>query len=1341
MRAAILKQRMANRNTGFFLTLRMLLAGMFSRVVRRTFFRSAFLLILLFVVAPVSIANVLATSKTGNWLLRRATSEVFNTQSFNISWDESNTRVTGPGISLSGTVTYHNISVRRKAPLLLAEGKSADYTVLHVPEIVVSYDLKRLPASPIVGVSCPKPAELFFHVEKGRWLDGDMFIPGSAAGDELPQLPAFILRRAVVHVRADSVLRPPEELKPVPESGALPWYDFVVSDLALLPSPGNADVYELSGVGAGDPFGTFAVAGQVMRDGSRAEIMFAQQGMKLDERLVTALSVDVRRIYDQFQIEGVSNISCKLVIPQGKPLEFNADIEISQGRLCFVGFPLAVSPASARLHVHNNKVTIEAIRGQRGPASVFVSGAVSSIGEVGETVQINVDIRDLLVDESFRLALLEARLQPGNENPATGVAYKAEEWRPDLIPPRKSWETDLDWRRRQGFPEWPGKALTAGGVVYPALDEVLPFVARAFTPVGFCNFQFSTREVWKGGEEAIKLPDGRTRMKRITDRDQKWFVFIRDASACYVGLPERGDTGFPIPIFKGYGVVEGTVKSGTPSTFVVRGYTQEELARIPEAEERGMRPSSYLTSERQRPGQKVMLRATYRDPEQVGDPDLVLNVTTDGIVLDDDLKSALPPAIRNVVSTFEPSGRADVESADVRIIPSRDYIDYMFNIRAKGVLARYQFEGASRPVEVADLEGTLRINNITGTVEVSSVRGRLAQSQVFMDVTWRRGEPTPSYTFSGGSDELGLVPVLSDMLPPALSRVFQDFSPTGNLLVRFKGRKDLPDQPNLVEAEVHFRGGGARFVKFPYALGSMGGRVFARVSDDQVEVVLQQVTAAGSTRDSHIVLSGRVLVPLGTEGKEPRYDLTLNAEQVSLDSALMEALLPVFAVPGSSEKPALIRFVESLNLKGNVGVKGRLNSDDSGELNWLFEVSLEGCSMNFAKFPYPVTDLTGSVIIDGKVVTFRNVTGRGQGDSRVSLSEAGFDDASGWNVAISARRVPFTQALRDALPVALMKRFDSAKPQGAFDIDLALRGLGELMEFDFSADLLETTLDAGLHFERVGARVDAAGFLDETRVCANGRLRVDSLRWKDAEFNDITSDVQFANSRLSLPNLRGKFYGGAVEGNVSVDATDYDGAIVIRGADIALLGEAAFPKAGKLQGALDAEVAFYSKPDGNGQIGRGRLDIAPFDVNSKDESKNRARLAEVPLFSQIFATTKNPQDFDEGHVFFWLGQDRVTIRQMDFVSDAARVETFGGDEANYIMYDSGEVRMKLFFTLAPRSPSNIPVIQQVFDLLKQILFPLYVTGTLAAPKVEAFSLAQNDLDKQRDVFPKPPREN
>jgi hypothetical protein len=838
-------------------------------------------------------------------------------------------------------------------------------------------------------------------------------------------------------------------------------------------------------------------------------------------------------------------------------------------------------------------------------------------------------------------------------------------------------------------------------------------------------------------------------MKRITDKDQKWFVYVRDASACYVGLPEQGDAGFPIPIFRGYGVVEGTVKTGTPSTFVVRGYTQEELTRIPEAEERGMRPSSYLTTERQKPGQKVLLRATYRDPHELGDPDLILNVMTDGVVIDDDLRNALPEGIRKVVATFDPTGRADVESADVRIIPAKDYIDYVFNVRAKGILAKYQFEGATRPVEVSEIDGNLRINNVAGTVEVSNLRGRLAGSQIYFDVTHKRGEPSPSYTFSGGSDEFTILPVLADMMPPAIAKVFADFSPTGNLLLRIKGQRDVPGQDNLIESEVLFRGGSALFVKFPYQLSALGGRIFAKVTDNQVEVTLQQFSGTGSTKDSRVAIGGYVIVPVNRaeEGTEqdptapPRYDLLVNASHIALDSAMLEAITPLLQEAGNTAKPALISFIEDLKITGTFGLKGRVFSNEKGEAQWSFEVMLEGCALNYSRFPYPVADLTGSILIDGKEISFRNVRGRTQGEGRVTLSEAGFDEKTGWTVAISARDVPFTQLLRDALPETLMKRFDAAKPVGNFDLDLFLRGKDELMEFDFSADLHDATLEAGLHFEKVNARVDATGFLDETRTCLNGRLRVDSLRWKDAEFNDVTSDVQFANSRLCLPNMRGKFYGGSVEGNVNVNAVNYEGGIVIRGADLSKLGQAAFPKAGKLQGAVDGEVLFYSKPDGNGQLGRGRLDIAPFDVNSPDEAKSRAHLAEVPLFSQIFATTKNPQEFDEGHVFFWLGADRITIREMDFVSDAARVETFGGDEANYIMYDSGEMRMKLFFTLAPRSPSNIPVIQQVFDLLKQILFPLYVTGTLASPKVDAFSLGQADLDKQRDIFPKPPREN
>ena len=153
---------------GFVHSLRLLLMGMFSRVVRRTFFRSAFLLFLLFIVAPLVILNALGTGPTGNKLLKIASGEIFNNEVADVTWDEASTTVSGPGLSLAGVITYHNIAVKRRTPLKLAGGATVDYTVFRVPELIVRYDLKKLPSSPITGVECPQQGELYFNVEHGR---------------------------------------------------------------------------------------------------------------------------------------------------------------------------------------------------------------------------------------------------------------------------------------------------------------------------------------------------------------------------------------------------------------------------------------------------------------------------------------------------------------------------------------------------------------------------------------------------------------------------------------------------------------------------------------------------------------------------------------------------------------------------------------------------------------------------------------------------------------------------------------------------------------------------------------------------------------------------------------------------------------------------------------------------------------------------------------------------------------------------------------------------------------------------------------------------------------------
>ena len=111
----------------------------------------------------------------------------------------------------------------------------------------------------------------------------------------------------------------------------------------------------------------------------------------------------------------------------------------------------------------------------------------------------------------------------------------------------------------------------------------------------------------------------------------------------------------------------------------------------------------------------------------------------------------------------------------------------------------------------------------------------------------------------------------------------------------------------------------------------------------------------------------------------------------------------------------------------------------------------------------------------------------------------------------------------------------------------------------------------------------------------------------------MTTAVQYFDDRVEFPNLRGRFYDGWVEGRFGISGEKYSGELEIRAADLGKLGKTAFPSAGELIGALDAEIMFYSELDNSGQIGRGRIDVQPFDRDSEDPKRNTARLLPLVL--------------------------------------------------------------------------------------------------------------------------------
>ncbi|MDC1142703.1 hypothetical protein OAU50_06400 [Planctomycetota bacterium] len=1345
------------------ISLRALFVSGFTRTVRRGFFRLVLLLFLVGFVLPFSALTFLAQPKYGNALLDEVVASVFQAGVADVSWDRDLTEFSGPTLAMTGSITYKNLVVKR------AVGGTPhpvhgelDYEFARVPEVTVSFDLKKLPDLPITRVQLSDNIQLHFNVHDGIWLDEDLFKPSdpNAEPGGALQLPEIVGgKTAELYMRADGILVDPLDA-PADPMIVDEWYKFRLKDLSLLPPTGVEDSFRVGGKVDGGKFGQFLLGGNLSRRGDTADLRVRTENpLNLNAEYAAYLDENIRRTVEQFQLSlPETHIQSRIGFQPGKRLNLEIDIHALNGQMCYVDFPVAATDLDADIQIRNNNILVTA-RGRRGSGDVSAKVQIDNAGTEAETLNIDLKVRDILIDEDLRLALLPARVQPDNVDWYTGVPVPEEEFDPRLYDTR-------------GFADWKGEPIWNGGLIYPNVPSVLPFLCRAFNPMGIADFDMSLNETVGGYDPVTKQTE--------TDTTLNFKVFMRDIVINYVGLPETEGDGFALPLHNVYGVVEGRMSPGQPGQYTVRGFTDEELESL------GRRDDGTLTANREglagtldNESERVFAKVVYTAPDLGHDPSLSINISTDGLDFDEQIMSRLPADVQDIVREFAPKGAVDINRARLSMNPdpAEDQDSEMsihFALGSKALAGQYQFKGAPEPAKFKEVAGTIDIKaNAEGkiSVKLQNVQGKIDNSNVSLGLNYAN-EEIPVYTFE--SDDFVVTPQLASVLPPEIGAMLKTFDVHGHIKLNINGRM-LNKEPDFTNADVEFlagsgeRSGSIRFETFPYILTNVHGLLFVNVRDTHVEAFIRSLRARasdvdGSVEESWIQISGHVRYPIDTTSDDdatdddndaetdtsedvpaeapvtlPQLDLHIQGQHIAVDSPLLDALDTMMR-DKDGETSTVVSFMNDLAIEGGVGLQGRLTIDDKGEFDWRFDIELEGVAVTPKRFPMRVSDLFGTVVLDKTTVTLRNVVGRGE-SGEISLHEAGYSEADGWFVTIGMRGVFFENSpeMMSALPEVLNSAMKKLAPKGEFDLDLHLNGQGDLLYYNVALDTWKVDIDLGLHFDDMTGRFDVNGVLSDNFHRQNGSAFIDTMYFKDARFDRITSAVQLLGDRLEFPNLRGNFYSGWVEGRLGLEGDSYNGQLSIRGADLGTLGLAAFPDAGEFAGVLDGEVRFQSDIDSNGTIGRGRFDVGPRDRNSSDPKERACKLAPVPLFSEIFKVIGEEQNFDEGHLYFWLMPERMIIREMDFVSDAARVELFGSDEENYIMYDSQAMRMKLFFTIAPRSVIPLPLIQQVLDLLKQVLFPLFVTGTMNDPNVQPFSLDADEIAAIQDEFPRRPR--
>jgi hypothetical protein len=269
--------------------------------------------------------------------------------------------------------------------------------------------------------------------------------------------------------------------------------------------------------------------------------------------------------------------------------------------------------------------------------------------------------------------------------------------------------------------------------------------------------------------------------------------------------------------------------------------------------------------------------------------------------------------------------------------------------------------------------------------------------------------------FSIQSDKMLLDEDLYTALKPEHKRAWDDFSPTPKSLVavNYRATRDKGKVEKVLEVDL--LGTDARYRRFPYPLKNLHGRLTFSGGDVEVSDVVSQVG------ERQIRVNGDVRT--GQENKR-KYDITIDAENVELDSVLLAAL------PEPQQK-----VYNQLGASGlaDAQVKIFTTSDSDKEAVFTADVSFKRASFEGKEFPFLITDVFGQAVFTADSILIKNLEGRYAGGD-VSLKGTAWPGQTvkdwGYKLELGANEIELGEDFIASFPQWLGMNIGKLQPEG-----------------------------------------------------------------------------------------------------------------------------------------------------------------------------------------------------------------------------------------------------------------------------------------------------------------------
>jgi hypothetical protein len=550
----------------------------------------------------------------------------------------------------------------------------------------------------------------------------------------------------------------------------------------------------------------------------------------------------------------------------------------------------------------------------------------------------------------------------------------------------------------------------------------------------------------------------------------------------------------------------------------------------------------------------------------------------EGLELSTELASLLPELAASLPPDL-PVARAELEGrAQLRWHARQPAVQ----LAASGTLQRGTLSLSQMPWPLTDVRASFRYDD--GELHLQGVTARFGQASLHLDHARVGFSPHLRYEVQGQCRRLRIDPRLVEALPSGLRRQCHRYRPTGDIDIRHF-LLGWDGQGWKYAARVQCLSVGLTYHRFPYALDDVQGTLElednvlqadlkAPVDGDEVriqsKVHVPRVQPGDwlEIRTGRVTLSEKLLAALDDKCQsfarslQPQGRITAMArfewgEQAprgssELGVASQQPESAAWSRSHQLEQPPARRLTATEKPPGQAPRPAHGVSSAAGgpvrsisplpPMQRTIAIKFQRCNFKYARFPYGVEDVWGTVTLRGGTWHVDRLEGR-HGSGRIVCTgqvELGPKGAA-WRLWITGQGLALNEELRAALNPANQRLWDAVSPRGACDVEALLLTLPgerqprlrirarpvnneavvtalEPRPFPYRLERVEglfTFQDGALHFERMRARHG------RTLLSARGFCRPDSTGGWRLHFHDLAVD-QLAVDRDLLEAVHGK---------------------------------------------------------------------------------------------------------------------------------------------------------------------------------------------------------------------------